>query len=152
MRKPLIVGFGNVLYGDDGVGEVVIERLKECKEVNKEDVVFAGTDGLILFNLVERNRPLIIVDAVKMGTKPGTIRKFELDSVRLNTMVENLSTHSFGLSELVGLIEGSKGLGKVTVIGVEPKRCRLGELMSQEVTKSVDKVIELVMREYKLYE
>lgn len=152
MKRPLIVGFGNVLYGDDGIGEVVIEKLKESKRIEQNDIVFAGTDGLILFELVKKGRPLIIVDAVKMGASPGTIRRFELDSVRLNTLTGNLSTHYFGLSEFMSLVRGSEGPGEITVIGVEPKRCQSGDSMSEEVKKSINKVVELVIREYKFYE
>jgi hydrogenase 3 maturation protease len=132
MRKVLL-GLGNPLGRDDGVGLYVASKLH-------------GTDWLAIpaqslenvWGKVEKEKPekLVIVDAAEMGLPPGTIRRLPLGKG-----AEMLgSTHGLPLSLLLSLV----GVPEVVLIGIQPKEYGLGEGLSPEVHAAADSLIRLL--------
>ena len=79
----MVIGLGNPLRGDDGVGVRVAEALAEQALPDDVEVVDGGTQGLGLVNLMEGRQRVILVDAADMGKAPGEFVRFTLDEVRL---------------------------------------------------------------------
>ncbi|MBI5078837.1 hydrogenase maturation protease [Candidatus Saganbacteria bacterium] len=168
MKKNLVLGLGNILMADDGVGVRVIERIGKQKAtiVAKLDaeIVNGATGGFALLEVFEKYEKAVVVDAVNMGKMPGTVCKFSAE--RLLDLPESLPAHAyrqaggrqgrnFSLHE-IGLLEVLK-VGKslnadfknVVIIGVQPGNLTPGEGLSPEVEAKIPEIIEAVKKEVK---
>ena len=74
MERIIVLGLGNILYGDEGFGVRVAERLySRYAFPDNVEIVDAGTQGHPLLAFVERATRLLLLDAVDFGLQPGTI-------------------------------------------------------------------------------
>jgi len=132
MRKVLL-GLGNPLGRDDGVGLYV------ASELHAPDWLTIPAQSLEnVLGKVEKADPekLVIVDAAEMGLPPGTIRRLPLEASA--KMLG--STHGLPLSFLLSLVRVSE----VMLIGIQPKEYGLGEGLSPEVRAAADFLISLL--------
>jgi hydrogenase maturation protease len=100
----LILGLGNVLCGDDGLGAAAVARL--AREWTCPPGVFVrdgGTLGLALVPLLEAARDVILVDAVRADATPGTLVRLEGEAVPAAAL-ERLSVHQVGVADLLGAL------------------------------------------------
>ncbi len=101
---PLVLGFGNVLLGDDGAGVRVIERLRTQCEAAECECIDGGTISFNLLPYVEAAQAMLVVDAAELRQAPGTVMLFEgsamdefLHGVRRRTV------HEIGLLDLLDM-------------------------------------------------
>ena len=147
-RYPtLILGVGNILLQDEGVGVRVIEVMQRMKVPSNVELVDGGTAGLDLLDVVANRRKVIVIDAVQADNKPGTVLQFGADDF-MPQGVATISLHQVGLLETLMM---AKHLGcpprQVVIFGIEPKEMGYGLELSAEVVAVVPKVIELVFAE-----
>ncbi len=148
-KKTVILGVGNVLLSDEGVGVHVANELIKMELPANVSVVEGGTDGFRLLNVITEADRLIVVDAVKAGGEPGTIYRFDINDVRNSPSGFKTSVHQIGILEVIDL---SGLIGKTphtTVIGVEPKSLDMSLELSPEIKDKVPRVIELVLEDLK---
>ena len=130
----IIIGVGNRDRGDDGAGVAVVEALTECATY----VVDAG--ALDMFNLWSETDDVVVVDAMRSGARPGTVRSFDVRETPLpgETFA---STHSFGPA---AGIELARALGRmptsIEVIGIEAGDLTVGVNLSPPVVQAVHEV------------
>lgn len=146
MQQPiLILGIGNVLLGDEGVGVHVVRELEKLKLPEHVSVLDGGTGGFHLLSIFEQNKKMILIDATLDGNKPGTVNllkpKYSKD------FPKTLSSHDIGLKDL---IESSALLGfmpeiALITVSISDNQPVLMEL-SEEVRKSVPEVITLIYK------
>jgi hydrogenase maturation protease len=150
-EKIAIVGVGNLLLGDEGFGVHVINKLKDCRLPENVKVYECGTGALSLLNVLEGFEKAIILDAVKLGGKPGTVYSFKLDEDELNDgLMKILSLHELNFAIAIKIGKKAYKLPKeIIVIGVEPKAIKPSLHLTSEVKKSVSKVIHLILKEIK---
>jgi len=140
----LIIGVGNRLRGDDGVGPAVCDRLAER---GFEAVEHAG-DGAELMDLWQDRQRVFVVDATSTGAPAGTISRFEprLDMMPRKTFFA--SSHLFGLTEAV---ETSRALGRLpdglVIYGVEGQSFAHGDALSEDVAAAVASVADQIATE-----
>ncbi len=117
----IILGVGNVLLTDEGVGVRVIEELQQ-NYVFPPDVELydGGTGGLSLLSVVERADHLIVVDSVLVGEKPGTIVKFDYEDLPPG-LTRKLSSHEIDVIEMLKIAEVLGKRPPTTIIGIQPK-------------------------------
>ena len=148
-KKIVILGVGNVLLSDEGVGVHVANEMIKMELPANVSVVEGGTDGFRLLNVITEADRLIVVDAVKAGGEPGTIYRFDINDVRNSPSGFKTSVHQIGILEVIDL---SGLIGKTphtTVIGVEPKSLEMSLELSPEIKDKVPRVIELVLEDLK---
>jgi hydrogenase maturation protease len=146
-QKIVILGIGNVLLSDEGVGVHVANELAKMDLPPDVSVVEGGTDGFRLLNIITEADRLIIVDAVKGGAEPGSIYRFDVGDVRSCPSGFKTSVHQISILEVIDL---SALIGKTphtTVIGIEPKSLEMAMELSPEIKDMVPKVIGLVLDE-----
>jgi len=145
MDKILIVGIGNPYRRDDGIG---IEIIKILQKENNPGLVFfdVGTDGLSLFDQLALYKRVIIIDAVFMGERPGVARLFTPAEARLKIKSDALSTHGFGLAEVLKLSEEFAVKTEIKIIGIQPEDISFGEGLSKVVECQIPKILDLVKR------
>jgi hydrogenase maturation protease len=148
MKKTLVLGVGNLLLSDDGVGIHTIQRLQAAHRLPEEvQVVDGGTCGLDLLQFLEGIERLIIVDAAKMGKPVGTVVRLEGDKVPAYLSPKN-SPHEIGLPELLFAAKLIKIYPpEVVVFGVQPESLETSLELTPAVAARVDELVELVAAE-----
>ena len=145
----MILGVGNLLLSDEGVGVHVANKLMEMDLPAGVEVIEGGTDGFRLMNFVTEADRLIVVDAVKGGSPPGSIYRFDIKDAPSSPDAFKTSVHQIGILEVVHLSELIGQTPKTTVIGVEPGSLEMGMELSPEVQEKIPKIIELILEEVK---
>lgn len=141
----LVLGLGNPLRGDDGVGPVVIDWLHRHGLPPGTVVVDGGTGGLELVLTLANCRRAIIVDAVDVGRAPGTWVRFMPDLAISGDM---LLLHIAGLSEALALAAALDMLPEeVVIFGVQPAQLSRPLTLSAEVRAAVPEVCRTLLRE-----
>ncbi|MGO9743697.1 MAG: hydrogenase maturation protease [Roseiarcus sp.] len=123
-RSVLVLGLGNILLSDDGVGVHVVRRLEDVDDVVCRD---GGTLGLALLPEIEAARGLIVVDAARFGEAPGAVRVFEGAEFDARLGVSRASVHELALADLMDAarLTGS-GLANRALVGIEPESIAWG--------------------------
>jgi hydrogenase maturation protease len=152
-RVPLLIlGLGNLLCEDDGVGAVAVARLQH--EFDVPDGVVAldgGTLGLSLLSYFLRARTVILVDAVRADSAPGSIVRLEGDDVAPAVM-NRLSVHQVGVADL---LDGARLLDAypehIVLLGVVPETIGLGFGCSPAIQAAVPGLIDRIVEEARLH-
>jgi hydrogenase maturation protease len=147
--KTVILGIGNVLLSDEGIGVHVANALSDMELPPGVSVVEGGTDGFRLLNIITEADRLIVVDAVKGGAEPGSIYRFNVDEVRNVPPGFRTSVHQVGILEVIDLSGLIGKTPRTTVIGVEPKSLDMSLELSPEIKEKIPRIIELVFEELK---
>lgn len=147
LSDTLILGIGNILRRDDGVGVRVIERLRGLELPEGVEVVDAGNAMLNLVDLIAGRRKVVIIDAIKAGGQPGSIYRFTPGDTRSQWQPVT-SLHEIGLLEALALAH-DLGIApdNVVIVGVEPATIEWGTSLSSEVEAAVPRLVELVLHE-----
>jgi len=151
MRKVLILGVGNELLSDEGVGVHTVKELYKKKFPPEVEVMDGGTDGFSLINVIVEADRLILIDCVKGGSKPGTIYKFNIEDAPSCSDKFKTSVHQISILEVIHLSELVGKTPETTVFGVEPKSISTSMELSPEVKEKIPRVIELVLEEVDEY-
>ena len=142
----LILGVGNPLQGDDGLGVRAAEMLAERELPPGVRVEEIGTPGLGLANWLEAESRVIIVDAIHMGERPGAWRRFGPDEVRLIASGAVLSLHEPGLAEGLALAQALDRLPEEIVFyGIEPAGCEAGREPNPAVSEALLALVEAIL-------
>lgn len=143
-----IVGVGNTLMGDDGVGPVAVERLAARPLPDGVRLHDAGLAVSDVLSALDPAVPLLVIDAVRTGAQPGDVHRIRLaDSLfEAGAPAAPISLHEISVVPALR-IEALTGRAftDVTVFGVEPGRVAWGEGLSQPVAAAVDRLIESVL-------
>jgi len=142
--KTVVLGLGNPYLGDDGVGIAVVAELQR-RNMGRSFLVRAHqTFDLWLLSEYSGASKLIIVDAVRSGSAPGTVTEYDI-APRPGPLSSLPGLHSLELHDLVDFASRMGLLScPVTIIGIEPKDCEVGEGLSPEVERAIPEVVALV--------
>jgi hydrogenase maturation protease len=147
VQDILILGVGNILLKDEGVGVHVVNILKEMPLPVNVEVLDGGTAGLDLVDFIAGRKKLIVIDAVKAGDKPGTIYRL----TEKNLAIKPKAIMSFHEVDLLDAIHMSIVMDEkpeeIIVIGIEPKDMSDGLELSPEIEERLPRIIEVVMKE-----
>lgn len=144
----LVLGIGNTVMADDGVGVKIIHILQSDYSFPPNvELLDGGTLGLDLLPKLESLDRLILVDAVEIGKEPGTWAR--LDGEELPIALETkLSPHQMGLKDLLAV---SQLMGhtpkKMTLYGIQPKSIEMDTELTPEVALSVAPVLQAILDE-----
>ena len=148
-RIPLLIlGLGNLLLEDDGVGGAAVSLLLDRFEPPPGVTVFdGGTLGLSLLPYIEMADTVILVDAVRADDAPGTIVRLDGDDVA-PAVATRLSPHQVGVADL---LDGAHWLGRypnrVLLLGLVPESIELGVGLSPRVRASLPRLVEHIVHE-----
>ncbi len=139
--KTLILGMGNLLLCDEGVGVHVARALAQRDLPPDVAVVEAGTAFLDVLPNIEKADRILLIDAMEAGGAPGSVYRVPFDQCLHPEMLASL--HSFDLSRVL-YMAGSDRTPEVTVFGVEPARIEWGTELSpviQQVLPAIEKAV-----------
>lgn len=144
----LVMGLGNLVMGDDGLGGRVISELeKRYRPNSRVSLLDGGTLGLDLLPRLEGIDQLLIIDALQMGAPPGTIFRLEGDEVP-RAFANKLSVHQMGLQDLLAVAELQGHLPQqLVVIGAQADTIEMSMDFSPPITAAFEDVITAVLDE-----
>lgn len=146
-KHVLVLGVGNLLLGDEGVGIHVIRELEKKSLPSETLLVDGGTGGYELIRFFKGMKKVIIVDAIKADKKPGTVVRFTLKDIT-PYRDRSFSVHQSGLLELLQKVNDMREVPVIIVYGIVIKKTLQYSLnLSEEVKRSIPKVISHIASE-----
>jgi hydrogenase maturation protease len=141
-ETTLVVGLGNPLMGDDGLGLSALHRLRtEWAQSDGVTLADGGTWGMMLLPLIEGTDRLLLLDAVRAGAEPGTVIQLTREELP-RYFSHKISPHQIDLREVLAAAELRGRLpGRIVVIGVEPEVVDLRLGLSPVVEARVGEVV-----------
>ncbi|CCQ72242.1 hydrogenase maturation protease [Magnetospira sp. QH-2] len=143
-RGILVLGLGNLILSDEGIGSVVARVLSEGAALDAE-IMDGGTTGLRLLPEIENRAGVIFVDAANLKAEPGTLKVFEdheFDGF-LNRITP--SAHDVGLHDLVTTLRLTGTIpARRALVAVQPGSLEMGDSLSSAVSESVEKTCDAV--------
>ena len=143
-EKLIVLGVGNVLKCDDGVGPYIIKKLKEENIEDAKKLLFidAQTVPENFTGKIRKEKPshLIIVDACLMGGEPGDMKivnRYDFASI-------GISTHSMSLSFFVRFLEQGNDDLRIIFVGIEPESMDYADLPTEKVEKAANDFIKIL--------
>ncbi|MDH5234327.1 MAG: HyaD/HybD family hydrogenase maturation endopeptidase [Gemmatimonadota bacterium] len=146
MPDTLVIGLGNPLMGDDGVGLAALARLREDWRLDGVTLLDGGTWGLSLLPDIEDADRLVLVDAIAAHRQPGEIVVLERGDLPIY-LSRKLSPHQVDMKDALALAEWRGRLPHdVVAIGVQPDVVELGTELSEAVGSQLDALVCAVVR------
>jgi hydrogenase maturation protease len=152
MSETLVLGLGNILLGDEGVGVRVIERLQDRYEFPEGvRVMDGGTLGLDLLPYLKGISRLLVVDAIQAQEPPGTMLRLVRDEIPIFLDASKVSPHQDGLQDLLAVAALTGCLPREVVLwGVQVESLGVGLELSPVVAAQVDALVERIAGELNL--
>ncbi|MGZ8309606.1 MAG: HyaD/HybD family hydrogenase maturation endopeptidase, partial [Rhodoplanes sp.] len=143
-----VVGLGNLILSDEGVGVHVVRRLDESYSF-PDDVVLidGGTSAIDLLDQLVEAEHIIFIDAAQTGGPPGSI--VALQGARLPVWFrERMSPHQIGLADLLATLSLMDHTPEsVTLIGIEPQSMELGTELTPQIDAAADEALVKVLEQ-----
>ncbi|MEJ2693206.1 MAG: HyaD/HybD family hydrogenase maturation endopeptidase [Candidatus Thiodiazotropha sp.] len=147
IETVLILGIGNTLLSDEGIGVHLVERMHErVGELSGVEYLDGGTLSFTLAEPIARADGLIVVDAARMDSEPGTLRLFHDEAMDRYLSGNRASVHEVSLSDLLDIARLSETLPqRRCLIGIEPASLEWGEQPSEKLAPVIDLGIEEIL-------
>ena len=140
-RRPpvLVLGLGNLLLGDDGIGLELLAGLSEARQWGTEvEFVDGGTQGLMLLREISERQAVLILDAVDRAAEPGAVHVLSARDVAASGVSRSTTAHEGNAGELLAAATLlGESPGEVAVIGVQPERVATGIGLSETAKESL---------------
>ena len=149
MNNIVVVGIGNVLKTDEGIGVRILRELRKfADEFPSIDFVDLGSGGMRLLHVIARRTKAVIIDCALMGKPPGTMSRFTPDQVATQKLTAGLSLHE---GDVLSIIALSRQLGEapaeIALFGIEPYSIDPGEDLSRELEKRLCTYVSRIKEE-----
>ncbi len=146
--RIVVLGVGNILLSDEGLGVRIVERLPTHYSLPPEvELIDGGTCGMEMLEDLEGLDALIMVDAIRAGKPPGTPVRLSGAAVPVFFKTK-LSPHQIGLCDVLATLAMLGRAPRVTtILGLQPKSLALGMELSCEVEASMPELLGMVVAE-----
>jgi len=146
-KRVIVVGLGNILLRDEGVGIRVIEELRKIKLPESVEIHEGGVLGLFILNFFKNATKAIVVDAVKAGGRPGEVYCFDVKEIIENDRKTIVSLHDIDFVYALKICKDVLDLPeKIIVVGIEPEKIEEGLTLSDSVKKAIPKAIDVILK------
>lgn len=146
MNSIAIIGIGNILRKDDGIGVHVINELEKEGLPSTIQLVDGGTSTLDMLGYFLDYERIIVVDCLKAGYEPGTIYKIKAEDIK-NYKKESLSIHDVQILDVVKMANMMDKFPSVVIFGIEPKEIEFDLELSNVMKSKIPEVIKLIKKE-----
>ena len=144
-EKVIIVGVGNVLRRDDGVGVYVAHEIEDAELPDGVEVYDGGLGGFKLLDLIHGAKKAIFIDAIEMGLPPGTVRAFSPQEAVSLLSTQRCSLHNSDLLEVIKLAETLDNAPGIKIVGIQPATVEPGLELSVPVKDSIPRTVNLIL-------
>ena len=147
MKRIMVMGIGNVLMQDDGVGVHVIRQLEDMDLPPQVELVDGGTHSYDLLDYFSQADICIVVDAMHAGSKPGTVYRAPVEELGMSPNPNMQSLHEMSFAEAMYMLQLEGYQPQVLVYGVEPHTVDLGLELTPVVAEQVPFILEMIMKD-----
>ncbi|MGA1979934.1 MAG: HyaD/HybD family hydrogenase maturation endopeptidase [Sedimentisphaerales bacterium] len=156
-KHILVLGLGNILLKDEGIGVHIAHQLQKQELLDNVEVIDGGTAAMDMLLSQEGLEKLVVIDAIKAGRKPGTIYKARLKAGEMDKLARifccdkdlKISSHQFGLIDALAAAQMcNRAPREIVIIGVEPKEINYGMELTEQVSRKVPEIIKMVLEEF----
>lgn len=147
MHQTLILGIGNILQKDDGLGcHIISEMIASNLVPGDVDVLDGGTAGYDLLGEMKGRKKIIIVDALKANDKPGSIYRFPAEHLKAKKG-QSYSQHDTGMDRVIQMLWLMGEHPEIEIIGIVPEDISTLEIgLSDSVKAAIPKAVEQILR------
>jgi len=147
-KHIMVLGVGNILFTDEGLGIRAIEKLMDRYEFPENvSIQDGGVLGINLLGIISEADYLIVVDAIKNGGNPGTLYRLEGDEIPKRILAKN-SLHQVDLLEALTLCQILDKVPETVILGIEPKDIKTtGIELTAPIQERIESLIDMVLRE-----
>ena len=144
----MILGIGNILYSDEGFGVRVVERLQEGYAFpDNVSIIDGGVLGMNLLGILSETDHLIVIDAVRNKSRPGTFIRLEGEEIPARIRAKN-SLHQVDFLEALTFCQALEKVPETVILGVEPQDIEtLRVELTPLIESTIDPMIEMVLQE-----
>ena len=148
MARIVVLGVGNILLTDEGVGVRVVEALAAAGDLPAEvELIDGGTCGMEMLEQLENLDALIVVDCVRCGRPPATPVLLKGDDVPVFFRTK-LSPHQVGLSDVLASLEFTgRAPQRTSIVGMQPVSMALGMELSPEIAARLPEMVAMTRAE-----
>ena len=145
--QTVVIGLGNPLMGDDGLGLTALARLHERWNVPREvELVDGGTWGMNLLPIIEDAERVLLIDAIDTGVTPGTEVVIALEQLP-RYFATKISPHQVDLRDVLAVAELRGTLPQqMTAIGLQPAAVELSNELSDVLSGRLEDLVSSVVR------
>jgi hydrogenase maturation protease len=154
LKQTIVIGIGNTLLGDEGVGVHALNRLRLENLPKSVQLIEGGVGGIALLDHIKGIDVAIFIDAVA-GDRPGRIHRLterDLDT-KVKTQLRPMSLHDVGLAEMLKIgktVFPDEMPNEIIIYGVEIKEPIVySDMLSKEVNDSMNKIVKMIAEELK---
>jgi hydrogenase maturation protease len=149
MARVVVLGIGNVLNSDDGLGPFVARTLAAGWDLPADaEVLDAGTPGMDLISLLHGAEVAIFIDAVRDQGAPGDVKRYDRTEILKGGTKTVMSPHEPGLREaLLAMDFQGAGPSDVTLWGAIPESIELGTTLTATMRRSVPVIVDGILAE-----
>jgi len=138
MKRIAIIGLGNYLMGDEGVGIHATKVLRNESWPVDVEIIDAGVPSLALLHMMEGRKLVILIDCADFGAKPGTIKAFKPNDVKRVALEKKASLHAADLMTTFDIAtQAGLPLPPVWIIGIQPASVEMTMELSPEAATAL---------------
>ncbi|MEW5914867.1 MAG: HyaD/HybD family hydrogenase maturation endopeptidase [Gemmatimonadota bacterium] len=151
-RRATVIGLGNPLMADDGLGVLALQQLREDWDLpDTVETIDGGTWGMKLLPAIEDADELLLVDAINLDMPPGTDIELERHEIP-RVFALKISPHQIDVAEVLALCELRDTLPeRMVAIGLQPERIEFGAALSPRVEERMDSLVANVVYQLELW-
>jgi hydrogenase maturation protease len=144
--RTLVLGLGNTLRSDDGVGVHVVQALTELETGRHVTLRDGGTIGLALLSDIEESAALIAIDAAELGAEPGTVRVFSGSDMDNQLHGKKRTAHEVALADLIAAarLSGRKPL-RCALVAIQPGSTEWGLTPTEPIRSAIPAACSAVL-------
>ncbi len=149
--KILVLGVGNDLLKDEGIGVHVVKAMEALELPENVCLYNGGVAGIDLMDQIQNTDRLIIIDAIDAGDQPGSLFRFNAEEVKIILDEYKTSLHQVDLFDTLKLARFLDCYPDTVIIGIQPKEIAWGTEPTPELASRIPRIIDLVMREIQAF-
>ena len=145
--KIMVMGVGNILLSDEGLGVRFLDELAKISLPANVELLEGGTAGLELVHLIQEVDFLIIVDAIDAKDEPGALFRFHPGDIKVFPEQYEVSFHQIGIIEVLAMANVLGQAPKTLIFGIQPKSLEWRLDISPEIQALFPRLTEFVLNE-----
>jgi hydrogenase maturation protease len=146
VASTAILGIGNILQGDDGVGVRVVEALRHLEWPPDADLYDGGTAPFDMLDVFLEHERVVVIDCVRGGREPGTVYRLTPEVLKW-VESESRFAHGLGVPDTVRIAQQLGATAEVVVLGVEPAVIEWSLDLSPAMEAAMPRLLDAVAAE-----
>jgi len=151
MNRVTVMGVGNDLLRDEGIGVHVIKAMEGQQFADGVRIVNGWVAGIDLLQEIQNTDRLIIIDAIDAGSRPGTVYRFRAEEVDVMINRHKTSLHQVDLFETLKLAKFLGGYPETVIIGIQPRDIVWGTELSPLLASLIPRILDVVRDEIRTF-